>query len=405
MSFVCEKSILHWVSLAFGLGYPSRYANLTKDAQYSTIVAAISAAIADNIIEWYGAGARLLQSLPMQQINRLSLILRYRVITPDGREITLLAKIPLRPEAGTLLQAMAIDRLRVQAEAEFVLLQRIADMVEQLPTELALTAIRPVAYLSPWNALIIEELLSVSVQKLFVKSRLVLDLYNDKQKLASALRRSGSWLQSFHQHLSQVILQPFDAPTMIEQVNGLITKLHEHVKYDDYFADLKTEFAIAARSLHQTGVPIAMIHSDFHLGNMLLDSQQRLAIIDVGGARSEAIYIDLAKVLTDLTVRKQQVISHGLFIRARALRYYEQVFLRAYFADDPEDALRFVGLYCARMVLNKWLSNELDFARLHWAKSLITLPMRLIMRHYFRHLIARYMYQFHILVAQPQTNT
>ena len=365
--------------------------NILGEPEDTTIVAEISEYIAAHISEWYGSEAKLLLPYPVQRAQRLSLILVYQIVLPGAGHVRLFAKVARRPYLKTLTEAVSLERLRRLTQAEYEILRRVSQMVAASPTADRLAAIRPIAYLERWNALVMEEFPSTSVSRLLFSPRSLFASSAQQASSLQALFHSGVWLRQFHRTVGDSTGVAFDAQEMVQELDALIRKLRSIMNRPSYFDTLQAQVRSWCMKLDQLPVTVVLSHGDFHLGNVLLSSDAEVAVIDFDQCSRKPIYADVANLLTDLTVRKQQVLSYGLLIRRSRLARYEQSFLQGYFGDQTEDTLAFVSLFCVWLVLRKWLSDELRFTTLSRWKQLVGVPIQLSMRQYFLRLIVDYL--------------
>jgi thiamine kinase-like enzyme len=365
-------------------------AGKTGIATDDSIIAELSQHIAGSVGIWYGSSAQLISQVPEVRRYRLSTMLAYKVQTGKNSIVTILAKIATRPDATTLDKAIFVERLRQLSQKEFVILNQVAGLITSASDKPKLTAVHPIAYLEQWNTIVVEELPSISAAHILVNPRFMLARSTDTKLLKHILYQAGTWLYLFHSMLGSSIEQRFEPQLLIAEIEGLLSKLQTIVQRQDGFDRLYRHFVRAAIACDQRPILVARSHGDFHLGNVLLDVNQRIAVIDVGGSTTDVIAVDIANMITELTIRRNQVVSYGLFIRQKKVREFQQAFLVGYFGKADVKNLAIIELYCVRFVLQKWLNHEMEFSKKSKWKYRINSVFQAIMRIYFYKLCFKY---------------
>jgi hypothetical protein len=332
---------------------------------------------------WFGDGAVLLSPVPEFVRRTWSFFLRFKVTVAAEEERAILVKIRREPGCETIAQAVAVQGLFPAARAEYSTLQAIAQRVAPVDP-LSFCAVRPLQFLEMWNAIVMEELPARPLKELLMSARMVPGLEQDVSQLEATLQRAGRWLAVFHREAGALEVQPLDGPRVWQEACHLLERLGEHTGAAGTEL-IGNAFARRLSELEGATVPVALAHGDYSCANILVMADGRVTAFDAHAQRRDWIYGDLARLISELSTRKLQVLSYGRFIPEGRVRRYTRGVLDGYFDRNSPD-WRLLHVAVALAITEKWLGNEEALAE-RPPVHVLAHPVLPIMRRYFRHLI------------------
>ena len=199
--------------------------------------------------------------------------------------------------------------------------------------------------------------------------------------LLPAFRNTGAWLREFHGlgPLPHSLDHTLDAQAVVESVERSADFLTSQVGSASFFRALCARFrSLASRVLRD--VPEATIaHADYWSGNVLVDDDARVTVIDTIGAWRGPIYSDLSYFMYTLDSPMLRLSRNRRFRRRSEIERCGAEFLAGYFGADtvPRAA---IALFELRLLLHIWARNAAtasypDAGRLRYrAKLLIDTP-------------------------------
>jgi aminoglycoside phosphotransferase (APT) family kinase protein len=141
----------------------------------------------------------------------------------------------------------------------------------------------------------------------------------------------------------------------------------------------------AAGQLLDETLPCGPQHNDFAPRNVLVDEENRVAVIDMLDEWHGCVWEDVAHFLVSLAANKAQALSGGWFFPQTSLDEMRLAFLRGY---DPQGRVddRVIRLYEAQISLTKWAAAlQQQRQRRGWSKLLRSCPQMLGARCYARY--------------------
>ena len=335
--------------------------------------------------EWYGDQAFWISKAPEIRTYTSSFFLRYPIITSDGRKF-LLVKIRRRATMRSLTEAILDSGLHVNMRNEYHSLEAIHKVIGTDHDHLG--AIRPLAYLENWYALVMEEYPSVSLRELLMRWGVVMGREGSMKTLRDAARKAGRWMHSFH---NEFPAGSDTEPTreIMDSLNRYATQLENSSRGAIKAEWLREIFAAKMPLIAAFRLPVSQTHGDMTCDNVLYSRDHKLCTIDVKG-RIGPIYSDLALLLIHPETFKLQVFTLGGFFRKSVLRSYRKAIIDGYFGNVFQDTL-LINLYCALMLVDKWARYEDNASRYRGIKRIVARLMFPLSRHYFKNRINTYL--------------
>lgn len=353
------------------------------------VVSQITRQIQSNLSTWFGQGARLTEPEPTLQRRKWSFFLRYVVGRSQGAPVGLLVKIPRLADMTTLAQAVSASDLVPYTRVEYEALRDVSAAFESQGMH-TFRAIRPVAFLPDWNAIVMEELPSQPIKHLFLTSGMLLGFHKDWMCFAETLRRTGHWLRIFHSQVGKIEMERLRDQRVDQVIEQTVQELDEAT---DHEFDLQAVQASLLQQLAAIGdvvVPVATLHTDMTYANVFTTPDGRVGVLDPGAQARGPVYADLATLLEDPDTRLLQVITGGhAFPRAR-LERLDNAVLQGYFGSSAynRDVL---NLYRAIALMHKWTMDEEELDRAKGLARFVARPARKWIRDYFEHELDGYL--------------
>ena len=165
-------------------------------------------------------------------------------------------------------------------------------------------------------------------------------------------------------NLEEVALFETGFRARIESTLERMSVYLENKNIEEIKADLLREYD----AIEGDKVTLAMLHGDFHCGNILVTPDGRIGALDAD-LTHDPIYQDIAKLFADLETRSIQMLSHGKFLRTKELKSAYIAITKGYFGDqDFNDKV--LRLFIKVAILEKWLMDEDNLSRRAGVKSL-----------------------------------
>lgn len=345
----------------------------------------ITANIRSSLDRWYGTGSNLDSDMPEIRSYRNSFILRYPVTTPGAQRKHILAKIRRNPKMDSLSRAIQAD-IHQNMENEYRTLNLLYDNFNS--TEEDFGAIRPLAYLDQYPALVMEEYPARTLRQLLSGQRNSKTDWSSSE-LRDAARKTGQWLSTFHHKLYVPVQKPYTSRDILLEVQAYAERLelfsHGRVQAREVMSDFWKKLE---------GLPVATMtfshsHSDMTIDNVLYSSDGRVCIIDVKN-QVAPVYVDLGLILIHPETSKPQIFSMGSHFSENLLCKYRAEIVAGYFDEQPGDE-SLVRIYSAIQVLNKWLMYEELMSRYKKVKRLLAVPVAPYVSAYFKGLLKKHL--------------
>jgi len=331
--------------------------------------------------DWFGGHAKIKKTSP--RITRLknSFFLRYELSGNGIKLGTILVKIPREPGMEYLVQAVIPKQELVDRSiSEFEMLEEVFNVVMKLKI-LALTAIRPLFYYPQWNAIVMEELPSRSLEDYGNDLATRLGIRPRTRLFEEALYRTGQWLRMYHETLGRWRLEPFQANEVFQSVTQLIDQLDEMVENQIDFGVIHEQFTSILNQLNGFVVPHVKLHGDLFFQNVIVTPDLRVALLDLNSQNWGPIYSDLSTLITELIEQKLKLSSFGFLMRRVELRRLVQIIVDGYSSREMDDQT-ILSLYCARSILGMWRWYEQRYKFASGKKKILFSFLNPIIRRY-----------------------
>ncbi len=327
---------------------------LEKDQE---LIAKISKEVSKGLPSWGGKASSLASLEPEVIKFPASFFLRYPTAKSNDSGSTILVKIPREENVDSIAQAASPGKqLADRTNNEFMLLREVAWLVNKLKIK-ELTAIEPLFYFPEWNAIVMEELPSKSLEELAFDLRTRFSVPKYFKLFEDSLYRGGQWLRVFHQGLGGWKMEPFDAQDFIKKINRKINQLAPLVSDQVDLAPLHSKFLRLIESLDGVEVPHVNLHGDYFFKNILVTPDGRVAVIDLYLQKWGTIFEDLATMITEIMEQKIKFSSLGFLVRGESLARSEKAVLQGYFTNEMP-CKQVLYAFCCLDILIMWYWYE-----------------------------------------------
>jgi aminoglycoside phosphotransferase (APT) family kinase protein len=152
--------------------------------------------------------------------------------------------------------------------------------------------------------------------------------------LLPAFRNCGAWLRAFHDMPlpEHAIDHALDANAVVEAVERSADFLASQIGDADFFRSLCTRFRALTTQALRDPPERKIAHADYWLGNMLVDENARVTVIDTTGAWYGPIYNDLSYFLYTLDAPLLPFSRKRVFSVSDTAKYRD-TFLAGYFGE------------------------------------------------------------------------
>lgn len=361
--------------------------NTTHDTS-ALVIEQITTYIQSCLSAWFGNGASLALAAPGLRRRKWSFFIRYLVNRPAAPPLGLLVKVPRLKQMASLADAAAAQELVPFTQIEYETLVQVSAAFEREGMH-AFRAIRPVAFLARWNAIVMEELPSQPIKNLLSRPGMILGIEEDWRPLINALLNAGRWLRIFHTQIGRVEMQPLLDQHIGREIEETVTELEQE---NHGRADLEPTRQMLKSRLEHIGdifVPVANLHTDMTCANIFVTPDGRVGVLDPGASVRAPVYKDLAVILNDVRTRFVQVMTNGRGYPAERLEECKRAVLQGYFGAAPfdEDVL---ALYSALAVIHKWAQDERELRETRGSRLVAPLVSPYL-RGFFRSELMRYL--------------
>jgi hypothetical protein len=319
-------------------------------------VAGLSRRIAESAPEWFGAGALLASAEPGCTSRPWSFMLRYEVLRADAAPVAVLVKIPREPGIDTLAEAVRAEQWYRATELEHDTLAAVADVFSGSASS-GFAWVRPLAYLRPWNALVMEELPSRPLRDLLLDRRVLLGGARAARRCDTVVEAAGRWLRRFHDELGEGELRPVDVPAVRLEVAEQLDRLESVLGARAGVGSLREAFDGALAACEGRTTCVATLHGDCNAVNVIVTADLRVAALDMNEDVRGPVWRDVAGLAADLLTRKALVLPYALLGRRQRLLGWAAAVPRAYAGDEGVDQ-ELLALWTALAVVRKWAQDE-----------------------------------------------
>jgi hypothetical protein len=318
----------------------SSSASATLDGRQEAIRELIQDRWAEHGLSFHGnAPAQVVASRPAR-IQENSVLFEYAITFSDPQPpLGLIAKIHRQsgPESNIDLNLTAKSVREGRAEWE-ELSKAYRHFAERAD---GLGVVRPVAYIEPYHALLVEKASGRELAKIIGTTA------SDQTR---ALMRAGCWLASFHKlHASnRNWTSQWYASRLDERRAKFLSLGVSRGRWEPLLDRVQAQ---SERLLAQS-IPCAMLHGDFRLRHIWA-TPEGIQVLDLGNAHEGDCYYDVASLVVELlTLRLGRPIAG----RQRIDRYI-RTFLDAYFGAEPPGVFWFFVIDRLFKKWGRWMSR------------------------------------------------
>lgn len=347
----------------------------------------IAIVLAGSISNWCGKQVLLdIYQIPQVRLFAHSFIARY-LVTGSGLEPQyVLVKIAHKANETNLQAALKNDSLRILAHNEMNQLQATWQAFQKLGNP-DLFAVQPLAYLEPWNAIVMLAVKAQSLRTQLVSPQLAFSQPKASAQFIQHLRKASQWLRYYHNHVGGSLIGPASNTLMQARLDKVGRDVENHL--GNRFNASKHLSAIKARMDSASGIElVSQQHGDFHCSNILVSAQGQICVLDPRADTSrKSVYNDLATLLIDLYLKPIPMLTGRRFAQ-KFLEESQQAIVESYFKPG-EYSQSLLNFYCACEGIFKWSMYESGFVRRKKIRTLAPL-IRPVLTRYMRDLIHQF---------------
>ncbi|MDQ3005294.1 MAG: aminoglycoside phosphotransferase family protein [Chloroflexota bacterium] len=330
---------------------------------------------------WYGSGAKLVGE-PTFQPRDWSYFFRYVVQVSELESRAILVKVR-HTERMKLSRAIVSGKMGQEARQEYETLKRLQYVFNEEENSSLFLAIRPLALYEELNAVVMEQADLRTLRSFFRSPKMLME-GQARRAFEGYLELAGRWLRIFHDvngSAGDGLL--FDAAPY-ENACANLDKLKPNLSQKDQFllGDLLDKLY---KMYSDKVLPYCILHDDFNSANIFVTRDGRICSFDPHN-RPGPLYIDLAKIITDVETYRAQLITNGLWVPHPRLQTFHASLLRGYFGSEAVDQSS-LSLFRLLSLLEKWKEAEIKFESSSGKRKLVYSLAMPQMRKYFLHLI------------------
>jgi hypothetical protein len=340
----------------------------------------INEGISNYVKDWIGQNAELDNTSAKLRKYKNSFILRVHARTGNTC-IPLLVKIPRKPNHRSLDQAIQDEKLRLNSRGYYNRMISIWRSFEE-SRDAHCFAVRPLEFLEDWNAVV---MLEVDGQTL--KDMLILGAPPKTKTFLTHLENAGRWLRIYNETQGALATEEFPHEVVEAHIETMLAILAKHSNDAIHTGNMRSLLLDLVKNCEQ--VPVAYAHEDFKYHNVLVSTDGRVGGFDFPRRppARKPVYADLASLVTDPETRFSTVITNRFLLTDKFLKQSRNAVLRGYFRNIPYNN-DIVDFYCALVVIDKWISNEIRLSSgLFRYIGVLLLPW---IRFYFSTLLKKY---------------
>lgn len=311
--------------------------------------------VEENLSDWYGDNAKLIQP-PEFQPRNWSVFIRYKVNSTKHGQKAILVKIR-RLRDSELTDSINDQGLREEGREDYKALKTIEELFGENGSIESVkgvySTVRPLAFFEELSALVMEELDARPLRKKFMDIKTAYQS-DHQENIETLLNSAGRWLRIFHEKLGNMEEGLFFDASIRDAMEKNLETIETTSRLD--FTALRKKLDSAQDKFKNTKISHGLLHRDFNCANVLVSNDGRIGVLDFHFVRGP-IYIDIAKILTDIQTYSLQSFSQGKFINARLMTRFHQSVLKGYFGDEVLDD-KALNLYSVFAILEKWQADE-----------------------------------------------
>lgn len=352
-----------------------------KDAE--TFFAQLTPKIQADLPGWYGSEAKLAGE-PTFHPRNWSFIFRYVVQVSELESKAIIVKVR-HTEKMDLPQAAVNEKMGQEAREEYETLKKFQSVFSKEENSSLFLTIRPLALYEDLNAVVMEQAALRTLRSFFRSPKMLME-GQARKAFEGYLELAGRWLRIFHDVNGSAGDGLIFDRSLYENARANLDRIKSNLtqKDDMVLGDLLGKLY---EMYDGKVVPYRILHEDFNSANIFVTRDGRICSFDPHN-QPGPLYIDLAKIITDVETYRIQVITNGLWVPYPRLQTFHTALLRGYFGSESVDH-SILSLFRLLSLLEKWKDVEIRFesSKGKW-KLLYSLAMPQ-MRRYFLRLIQK----------------
>jgi len=244
-------------------------------------------------------------------------------------------------------------------------------------------AIRPLVLYEDLHAVVTEEADIRTLKSVFQSPNMFVE-GEARKTFEEYLKLTGRWLRIFHDQIGRVEDGILFTEALYQSVQENLKDIQSQTKHRD-LSKISDLVDTLYKRYDKITVPYRILHEDFHLANVFVSGDGRICSFDPHN-QPGALYLDLAKFITDLETTRMLVLTNGFMVPLPRLKMFNEAFLQGYFEAEYIDHFA-LNLFRLLTLIQKWAENEIKLARSAGLRRFLYLLVTPQMRGYFqRHL-------------------
>jgi predicted transcriptional regulator len=319
---------------------------------YEFLLSKLTPKIQANLPDWYGLDAKL-SGPPKIREREWSFFIRYPIRVSKAQDRAVLVKIRRCNSEMNIARAVANDLLKEEVKNEYNLLVKIKQTLTEEGNEFFF-AINPLTYYNDLNALVMEEA-DIRPLKTYFRSP---DMWIRNKRIAfeNLLEHAGKWLRVYHDQIWDVKEKgDFFSNTLYENAQENLEQIKKTYSCSNLTHAQKLLDELYRRYKGAI-LPHRNIHGDFNCANIFVTGDGKICSLDPKNSFG-AIYIDLAKIMTDLESCINQVLTNRTTAPLGILKSLNLSVLKGYFNQQPIDNVA-LDLFRILSLIEKWREDE-----------------------------------------------
>lgn len=329
---------------------------------------------------WYGKGARL-AGPPSFQPRPWSYFFRYPVQIVGAQEKAVLVKIR-HIEEMSIAEAVQDEKMKGEMREEFMSLEKIRNTFSKAQDAPLFFAIRHLALYADLNSLVMEEADIHTLKSRFQAPPMWVE-GSARKFFESHLNLAGRWLRVFHSEIGQMIDGDFFDEALYRRARNQLANISAISGVNMNFLQVHLE---GLREKYQgQSLPYSTLHDNFSLANVFITGDKRICSFDPHN-KLGPIYLDLAKLVTDMEACRTQVLTNDVNVPLSRLISFNAALLHGYFQNETVNfsALR---LYRLISIIEKWEEYEQKLADLEGKNRILHFITATALRNNFLKLV------------------
>lgn len=349
----------------------------------NSIFSVLTPKIQADLPAWYGKDAKL-SGAPTFHPRDWSFFFYYPIQVSDTETKTILVKIR-HAENMSLAEAVVSPKMKEEVRGEYETLVKIRDVFSKQDEPSMFATIRPLACYDEINA-VVEEMADLRTLRSHFQAPGMWVDGEPRKIFETHMNTVGRWLRIFHDQLGVRQEGPFFSEALYKDVQEHLDRIEASASHPD--AVFVRELILALYKKYRgVKLPHRTLHNDFNSANIFVTNDGRICSFDSHNIPGP-MYVDLAKIMTDLETCRVQVLSGGLAVPRPSLGIFNASLLKGYFGENSADhiALNFFRLV---MLIERWKDSEETFEKVSGTGKFVNSIAMIQLRRYYRNLLRR----------------